>query len=106
MFTENLEHWDVADEAALKRTQNCSDYFNVVPVLFQNVEVKEYEEAVMEDIKSSIAFNIMVHSQAAMFELFLALYFRPHDHYVIHLDKKVKFELIPDNIISFTLSSN
>ena len=59
---------------------------------FKYIDIQMYEEAFMKDINTSIAFNIMVHSQPGILELFLALYFRPDNHYVFHLDYKVKFE--------------
>jgi len=61
---------------------------SVIPALFENVDIKEYEGAIMNDISTSIAFNIMVHSHPGILELFLALYFRPDNHHVFHLDKK------------------
>ena len=92
MFGKNVKDWDTSMDAILKRTQNCSVYFDIIPALFENVVIKEYEGAIVKDINASIAFNVMVHSQPGILELFLALYFRPDNHYVFHLDKKVMLE--------------
>ena len=90
-----MEHWNSSYEAISKRTLNCTEYFHTIPALFQNVDVTTFEEDALKDIlhkggNNSIGFNIMVHSQPGIIEIFLALYFRPDNHYVIHLDKKVK----------------
>merc|ERR1719167_1085671 len=87
MFGKKIKDWDASEDAILKRTQNCSDYFSVIPALFENIDIKEYEGAIMREISTSIAFNIMVHSYPGIIELFLALYFRPDNHHVFHLDK-------------------
>ena len=88
-FNENMENWNVSEEAILRRTENCSTYFDVIPAMYRNIDVKLFENVQMHNIKTALAFNIMVHSQPGILELFLALYFRPYDHFVIHLDKKV-----------------
>ena len=88
-FVNNSKTWDTSEEAILRRTHNCTNYFNIIPALFDNSDVIEFEDEQMKDIETSIAFTIMVHSQPGIFEFFLALYFRPDNHYVIHLDKKV-----------------
>ena len=85
-----MEDWDFSEEAILRRTQNCSEYFNFIPVLFENMDVKEFEKDGLKDEIHSLAFNIMVHSQPGILEFFLALYFRPDDNYVFHLDAKVQ----------------
>ena len=85
----NMENWNVSEEAILKRTRNCSTYFDVIPSMCKNKKVKLFESVQLNNIKTAMAFNIMVHSQPGIFELFLALYFRPDDHFVIHLDEKV-----------------
>ena len=92
MFSKKIKDWDASEDAILKRTQNCSHYFSVIPALFENIDIKEYEGAIMREISTSIAFNIMVHSYPGIIELFLALYFRPDNHHVFHLDKTVKLE--------------
>ena len=89
-FNENMENWNASEEAILKRTHNCSTYFDVIPAMDGNIDVKLFESVKMHDIETSLAFSIMAHSQPGIIELFLALYFRPDNHYVIHIDKKVK----------------
>ena len=92
IFGKNVKYWDTSEDAILMRTRNCLAYFDLIPALFENNDIQEFEEAFLKDMNTSIAFNIMVHSQPGILELFLALYFRPDNHYVFHLDKKVKFE--------------
>ena len=89
IYGKKIKDWDGSEDAILRRTQNCSVYFSVIPALFENVDIKEYEGAIMKDMSTSIAFNVMVHSHPGILELFLALYFRPDNHYAFHLDKKV-----------------
>ena len=93
-FKENIKNWDFSEEAILKRTQNCSRYFNAIPSLCSNKNMILFESVQMKDIKTAMAFNIMAHLHPGIFELFLALYFRPNDHFVIHLDKKVMMNII------------
>lgn len=88
-FVNNSKTWDTSEEAILNRTRDCTYYYDIVPALFDNTDIIEFEGELMKDFGTSIAFNIMVHSQPGIFEFFLALYFRPDNHYVIHLDKKV-----------------
>ena len=80
----------ISQAAILQRTKNCSTYFNTMPVLSENPTLMAFEKYILYKY-DAIAFNIMVHDQPAIFELFLALYFRPNDFYAIHLDAKVIF---------------
>ena len=84
-----MEDWEFTDEAILDRTKNCSVYFHHIPALFEIRNVIEIEKNILRNVNGSIGYNIMVHLQPGIFEFFLALYFRPYDHYVIHLDAKV-----------------
>ena len=90
-FHEHLENWDFSEQAILERTQNCSSYFYVIPALFKNPDLYKFERDALNDDDEAIAYNIMVHSQPGIVEVFLALYFRPNDHYVFHLDAKVEY---------------
>ena len=103
-FKKNIKNWNVSEEAILKRTQNCSTYFNAIPSLCNNKNVILFESAQMNEIKTAMAFNIMVHLHPGIFELFLALYFRPNDHFVIHLDKKVMMNIIEIYVCSNYIS--
>jgi len=87
-YDEHLENWDFSDQAILERTQNCSAYFYIIPALFRNPDLYEFERDTFNDGVEAIAYNIMVHSQPGIAEVFLALFFRPNDHYVFHLDAK------------------
>lgn len=60
-------------------------------MLSDNPTLTNFENIYLHD-HDGIAFNIMVHEQPEIFELFLALYFRPNNFYAIHLDAKVRFE--------------
>ena len=66
-------------------------YFNVTPALLGNPLFMEFENKLLQGY-SPIAYNIMVHHQPVIFEVFLAAYFRPYDYYVVHLDAKVFFK--------------
>ena len=61
-----------------------------MPVLSENPTLSSFESNIPNDY-GAIAYNMMIHNQPAIFELFLALYFRPIDFYAIHLDAKVWF---------------
>ena len=64
------------DEQVISRTKNCESYFtHFVPVP-------------LNDSGIPLAFSHLVHTQAAILEVFLSLYFRPNNYYCIHIDKK------------------
>ena len=72
-----------------ERTQNCDYYFDKLESAFainKNI-INEYER---NDLNKSIslAFTHMLHHQVAIYEMFLALYFRPNNFYCVHVDIK------------------
>ena len=73
------------DQRVISRTSDCEKYFEqFVPV--PGVE-KEY--LFRENISyAPLAFSHLVHTQSAILEVFLAMYFRPNNFYCIHVDKK------------------
>ena len=56
MFGKNVKYWDTSEDAILMRTKNCLAYFDLIPALFENIDIQEFEEAFMKDINTSIAF--------------------------------------------------
>ena len=96
-FSENSADFALTEAAILERTENCSSYFENMPVLTSFPLFSVFENQLLfpkpnyEDSSTPtmMGYNIMVHSQPAIFEIFLAVYYRPYDYYVIHLDKKV-----------------
>ena len=81
-------HYEVIN----KRTENCNEYFNSLPILMMHDEVLEYEKHAIET-PFPLAFSHMLHKDVAIFELFLALYFRPNNFHCVHVDRKA-----PDRI--------
>ena len=72
-----------------ERTQNCNNYFDKLESTFainKNI-INEYER---NNLNKSIAlaFSHMLHHQIAIYEMFLALYFRPNNFYCVHVDIK------------------
>ena len=93
-LTKHTNSSFLSDTSILLRTKNCPSYFNMMPVLSENPTLVKFENIYVDRNNfighEAIAFNIMVHEQPAIFELFLALYFRPNNFYSIHLDAKVR----------------
>ena len=96
-FLENSADFALTEAAILQRTENCSSYFENMPVLTALPVLTDLENQLLfpkpnyqdSSTPTMMGYNIMVHSQPAIFEIFLAVYYRPYDYYVIHLDKKV-----------------
>ena len=97
-FSENSADFTLTEAAILERTENCSSYFENMPVLTALPVLTDLENQLLfpqpnyqdSSTPRMMGYNIMVHSQPAIFEIFLAVYYRPYDYYAIHLDKKVK----------------
>ena len=64
------------DKKVISRTRNCESYF------------KHFVPVPAIDSGTPLAFSHLVHTQAAIFEVFLSLYFRPNNFHCIHIDKK------------------
>ena len=71
----------------LQRTENCDEYFTNVPVFALNKDIIKYEQDNLKP-QFSLAFSHMLHTQLAIYEVFLAMYFRPNNFYCIHVDYK------------------
>ena len=72
----------------LERTEDCEKYFENVPIFGMNKEIIRYEDQVLKFKNISLAFSHMLHQQVAIYEVFLAMYFRPNNFYCIHVDVK------------------
>ena len=71
----------------LQKTENCDEYFSNVPVFAFNKDITQYERDSLKPL-FSLAFSHMLHTQVAIYEVFLAMYFRPNNFYCIHVDYK------------------
>ena len=72
-----------------ERTQNCDTYFDMLEASFMMNKsiISKHEENNLNN-KINLAFTHMLHHQVAIYEIFLALYFRPNNFYCIHVDVK------------------
>ena len=72
-----------------ERTQNCDTYFHMLEATFMMNKsiISKHEEDNLNN-KINLAFTHMLHHQVAIYEIFLALYFRPNNFYCIHVDVK------------------
>ena len=74
----------------LKRTSNCHQYLEDNGHIFAlNNEIEQYEEIALTP-SIQLAFSHMLHNQVAIYEAFLAMYFRPRNFYCIHVDAKAE----------------
>jgi len=81
------------DLSVISRTSNCEKYFKqFVPVLDVDDEYTS---------NAPLAFSHLVHTQSAILEVFLSLYFRPNNFHCIHVDKKsnARFKKAIDNLV-------
>ena len=53
-----------------------------------NKDIIRYEDQVLKFKNVSLAFSHMLHQQVAIYEVFLAMYFRPNNFYCVHVDVK------------------
>ncbi|TRY73679.1 hypothetical protein TCAL_10160 [Tigriopus californicus] len=71
----------LSEDAILERTKNCDEYFRLMPTnAFHNVSVEEWK------LRFGVAHSL--HTQIGIFEMYLALHYRPVDSHCIHLDLK------------------
>ena len=77
------------EEEIIKRTTNCKKYFSeYLPVFAMNNEIIEYEKKTINSETTKLAFSHMLHNHVAIYEAFLAMYFRPYNFYCVHVDLK------------------
>ena len=85
---EKDKHW-FTEEEIIKRTTNCKDYFSTYrPVFSMTNKILEFEHKRVNSKVTKFAFSHMLHHQVAIYETFLAMYFRPYNFYCVHLDLK------------------
>ena len=80
-------------ESIDKRTKNCIEYFSTFPTLLVHDDLLNSENRAISD-NFPLAFSHMLHKDTAIFEIFLALYFRPNNFHCIHVDKKATYLVI------------
>ena len=77
------------EEKIIERTANCKKYFSeYFPVFAMNNEIIEFEKNFINSEVTKLAFSHMLHNHVAIYEAFLAMYFRPYNFYCIHIDLK------------------
>ena len=87
--SSNFFDQDWSDEnIILKRAENCENYYDNVPVFSFNHEIVQKEKKEFGDRATPLAFSHMLHHQVSIYEVFLAMYFRPINFYCIHVDVK------------------
>ena len=70
-----------------ERTKNCKEYFDNFPAIVMHDEILNYENKTIKE-PFSLAFSHMLHNDVAIFEIFLALFFRPNNFHCVHVDYK------------------
>ena len=89
-FEGEFDGQDWHDEPQIyERTQNCDMYFDLLETTFMmNKSIISKHETENLNNEINLAFTHMLHHQVAIYEIFLALYFRPNNFYCIHVDVK------------------
>ena len=77
----------LTEASIIKRTRNCDSYFKIMPTVAFDPPTRDEEIL-------PLAFAFTVHKDIAIFELFLALYYRPSDAHCIHVDHKSSVETL------------
>ena len=96
---EKDKHW-FTEEEIIHRANNCNDYFSKYrPVFSMTNKILEFEEKSVNSKVTKFAFSHMLHHLVAIYETFLAMYFRPYNFYCVHLEVKA------DDIIRKALES-
>ena len=72
----------LSENAILRRTQHFQAYFREVPTEGLR-KVQEAEKAF------PLAFVHLVHNDVGIFEMFLAVMYRPQNYHCVHVDAKV-----------------
>ena len=81
----------------MERTKNCANYFQVRIIsygfaktdgnpFFQTIPTIAFEPTSDLEKEFPLAFSLALHHHVGIFEMFLALYWRPTDFYCIHVD--------------------
>ena len=82
------KYW-FTEEEIIKRTSDCTYYFaKYLPAFSMDNRIHEFEKRIVNSKVTKFAFSHMLHHQVAIYETFLAMYFRPYNFYCIHLDLK------------------
>ena len=73
------------DQSVITRTNDCENYFKrLIPAS----GVDEEKIMLKNSSYAPLAFSHLVHTQSAILEVFLSLYFRPNNFHCIHVDRK------------------
>ena len=96
VFKEKLEI-----EHILKRSQNCSNYFeNLAALIYKlppdqlSIDVKKYKNSKQNYVKSnSMAVSYVIHNNPGLFEILFHVMFRPYNNYCIVIDPKSSMAL-------------
>ena len=91
-FSHNEIPWH--DSISLShRTANCKTYFDTFPSMVTVDSILKQEKAKLIEEPFSLAFSHMLHKDVSIFEIFLALYFRPNNFHCVHVDYKASDEI-------------
>ena len=87
-YIKNMKRrsWYDLDEQ-LKRTNSCNKYFEIFPAMALHKDLTEFEKEKIVN-PFPLAFSHLVHTDVAILEVFLSLYFRPNNFHCIHVDAK------------------
>ena len=91
-FSETRTRWHDS-EATRKRTKFSKKYFETFPSMVVLESILKHEKTHLIEEPFPLAFSHMLHKDVAIFETFLALYFRPNNFHCVHVDYKA-----PDSV--------
>ena len=75
----------LSEESILKRTLDFKTYFEKIPC--EGLKPIQHEE-----IAFPLAFVHLIHSEVGIFEMFLAVMYRPGDFHCVQIDAKVNIQ--------------
>ena len=99
----------LSDKSVSERTSKCDNYFEQMLQFSAHATLEQFmgeTGKADEDPNSNftIAFSHAVHHHVGIFELFLALYFRPKNLHCIHVDIKVGMSMCILHLLSIPRS--
>ena len=77
-----------SDLEIIRRTAEPNSYFRVIPT-------EGLRKILPEEKDFPIAFVHLIHDDVGIFEMFLAVMYRPQNFHCVHIDSKVNFSILP-----------
>ena len=85
-----------SDLEIIRRTAEPNSYFRVIPT-------EGLRKILPEEKDFPIAFVHLIHDDVGIFEMFLAVMYRPQNFHCVHIDSKVNFSILPKCLLKYMM---